>query len=86
MMKMKYFKINALLSNDLDPSQNSFDQISLRCSFRNFLGVDAFQQFIYIYNPCLVEFNEITIDWGHKWEERFANLIKQFNLKQIAKK
>jgi hypothetical protein len=61
MMKMKYFKINALLSNGLDPSQYTFDQISLRSSFQKFLDVDAFRQFTYIHNPCLVEYNEITM-------------------------
>jgi hypothetical protein len=74
-----------LLSNGLDPSQYTFDQISLRSSFRKFLDEDAFQQFTNIYNPCLVEFNEIEIDWGYKWEERFADLMEQFKANRNKK-
>jgi hypothetical protein len=43
-----------------------------------FLDIGAFQQFTRIYNPFLVEFTEIPIDWSYKWEERFADLIEQF--------
>jgi hypothetical protein len=67
-----------LLSNGLDPSQYTFDQVSLRSSFRKFLADDAMQNFDGVHTQCLSEMTEITVDWGYKWEEKFADLIVQF--------
>ena len=59
-----------LLSNGLDPSQYRFDQVTLRSSFLKFLADDTIQR--------LTEISKITIDWGYKWEDKFADLIVQF--------
>jgi hypothetical protein len=67
-----------LLSNGLDPSQYTFDQVTLRCSFRKFLADDTIQNFGGVQTQCLSEMTEITIDWGYKWEDKFADLIVQF--------
>ena len=57
-----------LLSSGLDPSQYTFDQGSLRFAFRNFLLALRWH-----FNSTT-----ISIDWGYKWVDKFANLIAQY--------
>ena len=61
---------NQSYSQSIDPSQYTFDQVTLRSSFRKFLADDTIQR--------LTEISEIKIDWSYKWEEKFADLIVQF--------
>ena len=67
-----------LLASGLDPSQYTFNQGSLRYAFRNFLLENKVPFFDGTYTPRPVEITTISVDWGYKWADKFANLIEQY--------
>ena len=70
-----------LLTLGLDPSQYTFDQGSFRFAFRNFLLENKVQFLDGTYTPRPVEITNISVDWGYKWPDKFANLIEQYKEK-----
>ena len=75
------FAYITLLSSGLDPSQYTFDQGSLRFAFRNFLLENKVKFLDGTYIPRPVEITTISVDWGYKWADKFANLIEKYKEK-----
>jgi hypothetical protein len=74
----------SLLSNGQDPSQHTFDQRLLRLSFRRFLEGDDIPYFCPINAKSQIEITTVEIDWGFKYEEKYADLIEQYR-KNLSK-
>ena len=71
--------------NGLDPSfKHTFDQRLLRLTLWRFLEGDDIPYFCPINAKAQIEITTLEIDWGYKYEEKYADLIEQFR-KNLSK-